>query len=162
MKRFVFLGIAALLLGTAALDAAPGEPQQYISIGRIRPVTVEKGKTVEAVVPIRVAPGMHVQANPASNPQLIPTKLEMPGVKGLTAGNPKYPPGKSYRLQGAAAELATYDGRFEIRVPLTLTGKMESPDVVLTGKLKYQACNDKICFFPTTTPVHIPVSSGSH
>ncbi len=152
--------LALLLICGFLAEAAPSDPPS-VFIGRIQPVAVSKGSKAEALIPVRVVAGFHVQANPASNPQLIPTKLELPASPGLSIGSPIYPEGKSYRLQGSPTELKTYDGQFVIRVPITLTGKMTSNSVVLTGKLKFQACNDKICFFPANVPVHIPVNSAS-
>lgn len=149
--------VLALLPSLLVADDAKPTPQKFLSLGKIKPVALKSGKTVEAAIPVEVVQGFHVQANPASNPQLIPTKIEVTPSKTVSVGEPIYPPGKPYRLQNAAIEIATYEGKFEIKVPLTLKAGQAAGKESLTGSLKFQACNDKICFFPSTVPVTIPV-----
>jgi hypothetical protein len=129
----------------------------YVTLGPISPVILKGGKTVEVVVPLQVVPNFHVQANPATTPQLVPTSLEMKGEEGIKVLKIEYPPGKPYQLQGAKMPISTYNGAFEIKVTLLAVGKKKLRKYELKGVLNYQACNDKICFFPSHTPVLIPL-----
>jgi len=141
----------------ALMDSASAD-MKYLSIGKIASVTLGPGKPAEVVVPVIVAKEFHVQANPASSPRLIATTLEVSGTDALKAGTPVYPAGKAYKLQGAAMEISVYDGKFEIKVPLFAQASVKSGRHELKGKLRFQACNDKICFFPMNIPVTIPVT----
>lgn len=146
----------ALLLALAPLAAFAVDPTQAVSVGKIAPVRLEAGKTADVEIPVVVAAGYHVQANPASNPQLIPTKIEFTESKAVKPGEPVYPPGNPYRLKGTGADLATYAGKLSIRVPVTALEGAKGKHS-LAGKIRYQACNDKICFFPSAAAVAIPV-----
>lgn len=137
--------------------AMPKLETKYVSVGKLPLVKIGRNKAVEVTIPITVMAGHHIQSNPASNPQLIATKLELVGPQGVVIGDPVYPPGKPYRLQGSPTEITTYDGTFEIKVPVTASAKARAGEGRIAGKLRYQACNDKICFFPQTALVSVPV-----
>jgi hypothetical protein len=118
----------------------------------------ERGE-VEVVATIRR--GFRIQANPASEPFLVPALLEIEADDRVHVDSPEYPPGKPYRLQGTAADLSVYEGRLVIRVPVTArrrVGTGSSDDVVLEGRLRYQACNEHVCLRPSSVPVRARVS----
>lgn len=135
----------------------PKAETRYVTVGKVGPLVVTKGKASEIVLPVSVMTGHHIQSNPASNPQLIPTRLELVGPSGVVIGEAIYPPGKPYRLQGSSSEITTYHGEFVIKVPVTATAKARTGEARIAGKLRYQACNDKICFFPQAAMVSIPI-----
>ncbi len=137
--------------------AMPKAETKYVSVGKLALQKIGRNKAVEITIPVTVMPGHHIQSNPASNPQLIATKIELLGPQGVVVGDPIYPVGKPYRLQGSTTEITTYDGVFEIRVPVTATAKARAGEGRIAGKLRYQACNDKICFFPQTALVSVPI-----
>jgi hypothetical protein len=155
MKK-IFLMYAAFL----SLPALSGNSQnaQYVQIGSIKTAVIPLGKTAEVAVPVVVAGGYHVQSNPASASQLIPTALELKSDPGFLVGAPNYPKGKPYHLPGSNNEISTYEGKFEVKVSLTASATAKVGPHRLVGKLKYQACNEKNCFFPTSSPVEIPVT----
>lgn len=90
--------------------------------------------------------GFHIQANPASAPNLIPTTINFEENAALEFSTPKYPSPKSYSLKGFGS-LAAYSGKFKIEVPCKVKSKYTA-----AGKIRYQACNEKTCFFPMTLP----------
>jgi hypothetical protein len=104
-----------------------------------------------------VGDGFHLQANPASQEYLVPTKLEVVRAADLWPGRPVYPPGRPYRLQGAASDLAIYDGTFEIRVPLEASNDAAPGERSLQGTLHYQACDTRICLKPASVEFALPV-----
>jgi len=132
-------------------------PPRPVSIARVAPLEITRGQAAQVRVKITVDPGFHVQANPASNPQLIPTRLEVAVPLGMSVGEILYPAGKPYRLAGADKDISTYDGTFEVIVSLTATAQARRGSRSLRGKLRYQACDDKNCFFPQSAGVALPV-----
>ena len=142
---------------TPAAAAAPvsGIADEYISLETPLPIKLSKQSESSVVLKFKVAPGFHIQANPASSPQLIPTSLQMPAANNLDVSLPIYPKGKPYRLQGSSSEISTFDGVVEIKIPVK-TAKV-SANFNWKGKLRYQACNEKTCFFPKTLPLDLPV-----
>jgi hypothetical protein len=121
-------------------------------------VSITAGASSEARFVILVADGFHLQANPASEKYLVATELEMAKTSEVWPGRPVYPPGRPYRLRGASSDLTTYEGRFEIRLPITASAKAKPGAGALTGKLHYQACDAKTCLFPSSVPVELKVT----
>ena len=120
-------------------------------------VTLVPGSKGEGRLTVTVKNGYHVQANPASEPNLIPLRLEMKSDSRVRAGQPIYPSGKPYRLTGAESDLSIYDGTFEIRLPLDASPAAAPGELTLKGALSYQACNDRLCLRPASVPVSLVV-----
>jgi len=142
----------ALLLAQAA--SAPA----VVTLTEPASVTLIAGSKAEARFAVTVKQGYHVQANPASEPNLIPLRLEMESDSRVRAAGPIYPPGKPYRLAGAESDLSICDGTFEIRLPLDAPRGAAPGEVTLKGTLHYQACNDHICLRPASVPASLVVT----
>jgi hypothetical protein len=87
--------------------------------------------------------------------------LEFDEHERVDVGSPEYPPGEPYRLRGTTEDLSVYAGKLAIRVPVTAhrgPGTESPDDVVLEGRLRYQACNEVVCLRPSQVPVRVSVS----
>jgi DsbC/DsbD-like thiol-disulfide interchange protein len=144
------------LFSTGAFVCLAGQAK-YLSLSPMNVVKIHPGETVTVAVKFKVDPGMHVQANPATKKNLIPTTVSFEPVDGLEIGAPGYPEGKPFRLKGSDSDIATYDGDVEIRLPITATAKAKSGKLRLKGKLRYQACEETSCFFPMTVALEAPL-----
>ncbi len=145
---------AALVLAAALVSArAAGEAPVKIEPGD--PLAIAAGGKADARVRVTVAPGFHVQANPASEYYLVPTELEIESAAGLRVRAPVYPPGKPFLVAGEKKPLSTYEGTFEIVVPLAADRAAPPGESTLRGRLRYQACDAKSCRFPAWLPVEI-------
>jgi len=133
------------------------QPQKFLEIDRINTVKTKAGSTLTVTIPLTVAKQFHVHSNPAASAEFIPTEIKLEPVNKISIGVPLYPKGKPYRLKGSTKELTVYAGKFNIQVPLKLSTDLQKGDLELKGVLRYQACNDTICFFPDNLPVSIPV-----
>lgn len=152
MKRS---GLAFLLLLVGGFAEAVESPK-YLKLNPIKSVVVHEGQTVTWELSGTVAEGLHIQANPASAPNLIPTEIKLNPRKGVEVGKAIYPEGKKYRLKGSDKDILAFEGPFIIKVPITAAlakpGKYE-----LAGTFHYQACNDQTCFFPQKIDLKLPV-----
>ena len=155
--------IFSLLLLSLSFDlfATPPQPPQFLKINPVKLLTLKPGKKGEATVSISIEDIFHIQSNPVSQPNLIPTTLTISSKDGLEAGTIVYPAGKKFRLENSDKDLSVYEGNVEIKVAIRAksakAGKYE-----LLGSLKFQPCNDKICFFPNKKEVKIPVQVLKH
>lgn len=149
--------MGVLLVAGLAFGGKPKLPE-YASLKKVKTVSLAKGGVGAAKLEISVVKGFHVQSNPASLPNLIPTTLILEKLDGVTVEAPVYPVGKPHKLQGTPGEVMAYDETFEIKVPLSASSEAKVGKQTLMGKLRYQACNEKTCFFPMTLPVAIPIS----
>ncbi len=136
-----------------ALAAFAGGDSKYLSVNPLDTVKLHPGETVMVPVKFKVDSGIHVQANPATRKNLIATTLTFEKSDGLEFGATIYPAGKPFRLKGSDADISTYDGEVEIRVPLTASAQAKSGRRKLAGKLRYQACEETSCFFPMTVAI---------
>lgn len=147
-----------LLLALAM--AAPAGPPAVVTVVPAA-ATLEAGEPGEVEVVARIEGGFRIQANPASEPFLVPARLELPGDERVHVGTPVYPPGKAYRLRGADEDLSVYQGTVVIRVPLEArpaAGDASPGETVLDGRLHYQACNELVCLRPSSATVQVRVS----
>ena len=133
------------------------KPRPVVTIQAPTSVVVAPGGSSEARLTVLVGEGFHLQANPASAEYLVPTKLEVDRAADVWPGRPIYPPGRPYRLQGAASDLLIYDGALEIRVPLEASHDAAPGDRSLHATLHYQACNARLCLKPASVEFALPV-----
>jgi|LakMenEpi03Aug12_release.lakeMendotaPanAssembly.Ray.scaffolds.fasta_scaffold48850_5 hypothetical protein len=156
ISTLFWIATGAAFLVPAFAETATENPE-YLKVGKIKSVVIKVGQTADAVVPAKVMKGHHIQANPATLPNLIATELNVEALKGLEVKSPVYPPSKPWKLTNTGKVIQTYDGDLEIKIALAAKdlkpGKYE-----LKGSLRYQACNEKNCFFPTSAPITIPVT----
>ena len=133
------------------------EETPIVTIMPPKQVTVAKGQTVQLSVRAKIKKGFHIQANPAAEEFLIPTTLSIQANEGIVPGNPVYPPGQPYRLNGSTEDLLTYEDEVEISFPVKVLDSAPFGNANLTGGLRFQPCDDRKCLFPRTIPVTIPV-----
>lgn len=149
----------ALVFVTAV--AAGAKKAEYLRLDPVKPSKIFCCKPVQVTVVAHVQAGFHIQANPAAEPNLIPTTVFVKPEPGIEPLIPVFPAGKKYRLKGSDRDILTYDGKVEIKIPL-LAGEKVAPGTKfsLVSRLRYQPCDDKICYFPQTVEFKIPVEVG--
>jgi hypothetical protein len=81
-------------------------PPLAVTIGAVAPVRIFVGHETTITIPVRVADGHRVQANPASNEFLVPLQLEFEEVDGLVFGPAVYPKSEPYLLHGGEEVLS--------------------------------------------------------
>jgi DsbC/DsbD-like thiol-disulfide interchange protein len=118
-------------------------------------VRVPARKVVTASIAVTITPGFHVQANPASEENLIPLTLTLPPHNGIAVGRPIYPAPKRHRLEGSNQDLRVYDGTFHIRLALAAMSRSEGGE--LRGTIRYQACDHRTCLPPRSVPIALKV-----
>jgi hypothetical protein len=126
-------------------------------IGKPAMVVAKAGSTVESKLPLELRPGHHMNSNTPSDPYLIPLKLawtEGP-VKVAAVVFPK-PSMEKYSFSDTP--LSVFSGRFEILTRFSVPAGAPPGPVTVAGKLRYQACNDKMCFAPKTVDVAVQVN----
>lgn len=137
--------------------AATGKHPPVVSVSMPEIVEIAAGQTTQAHLTVTILDGFHVQANPASQPYLIPTRLELTPADPVTPGSPIYPKGKPYRLNGDSNDISTYEGTFKIEIPLKAEDSAKPGESLLQGKLHYQACDARTCLPPSFVPIELQV-----
>ncbi len=132
----------------AALPESTGEKRADPAAGSAGVVTASAHwRGGRLVIALRIAPGWHVNANPASLDYLIPTRLDFDEAIPLAVS---YPPPRRLRAAFASAELAVYEGDAEIAAEFSASYRPAR------ATLKVQACSDEVCLPPATLDIGLP------
>jgi hypothetical protein len=143
-------------VGTGAVPDVIGV-SAVVTVGEIANVTLRPGESGNVTVPLIVAPGYHIQSNPASNEFLVPLELQLEDSDDIRFGAPDYPTAAPYRLEGTDEDLMTYHGNLSVTIRVTLSPSVSIGEKPVTGTLRYQACDSKRCLFPSSIPVSFKV-----
>jgi uncharacterized protein len=110
---------------------------------RIVAVARDRSDQNQVTVTLRIDPGYHVNANPASQKDLIPTTLIFDGPQPRQV---VYPPPTRFQPKFTDEAIDVYQGTVSI-IAIFPQGAL-SPTVRLRGTLLAQACTDEICLPP--------------
>lgn len=123
----------------------------------ISAATIAAGDKVSVRFDVTPKRAMHVYAPGKHDYQVIAVKLDpQPWFK---AASTSYPPSEIYHFKELDEKVETYGRPFtlvqDVTVLNTAAAKkaLAASPVRLTGKLEYQACDDKVCYAPTRVPV---------
>jgi DsbC/DsbD-like thiol-disulfide interchange protein len=146
-----------LLLIPASFFAlpVPQSPPNINVSANLSPDKVKKGHKVQARVMMEIPSGFHVNAHRPLEKFLIATQLEIEVPTGLKVGPILYPRPFLRLLKFSKNKVAVYEGRTTIRFSVTVPRSFSANSVELKGRLKYQSCNDDVCFPPRTRDVSV-------
>jgi DsbC/DsbD-like thiol-disulfide interchange protein len=85
---------------------------------------------------------------------VIPLKLTWSGGP-LEAKSINYP--KPEEIQVGSQTLTVFTGTFNIQTEFKAPEHIQAGTTAMAGKLRYQACNNQMCFRPATIDVRLPV-----
>ncbi len=102
---------------------------------------------------VQVKPGFHVNSNAPEDEYLIPLKLTWTGP--LQAQSVEFPKAERIKSSFSTKPLAVYTGAFAIATKFKVPENAPTGPNLATGKLRYQACNDRECLAPKTIDVNL-------
>jgi len=156
--RFWLLIAILLTLAPATFALKAPIVVHFANVAIDKPVT--SGVSSTLIVDAIVDPGWHINSNHPSNPDYIPTKVELTLPSGVTAGDIQYPAAEKTKLAFSSEELSVFTGSIEFRVPLTANAAV-APNQNATVTLNYQACNNNECLAPTSISKTLALSKAS-
>ena len=105
---------------------------------------------------VSIQPGFNANSNTPSEDYLIPMKLTWtPGP--LESPAVAYPKGQMEKYEFSDKPISVYTGNLELTTTFKVPANAPVSPAVMSGKLRYQACNNKSCFPPKTVEVKLPV-----
>lgn len=152
--------LAITLLATPVTFYGAAFPQSPPNIGvngYISGDNVRRGRSARAVVEMNIPDGFHVNSNRPLEKFLIPTKLEIEAPEGIRVSAVSYPRALLRKLKFSKNRVAVFEGRTLMRFNVTVPASFGSDYTELKARLKYQSCNDEVCFPPQTKEFRIPV-----
>jgi hypothetical protein len=147
---------AALILTVAAIavPAAGQVPRFRPEVkAQVEPAEARAGSTVRATVRLQLPADVHVQSNKPRDPALIPTMLTVTPPAGVTVERITYPPASDLKQPGRDQPLAVFSGDVVIEARLSIAADAAAGSLTVPGTLRYQGCNDQVCFPPARAPV---------
>jgi thiol:disulfide interchange protein DsbD len=119
-------------------------------------VTAKMGGTAQAKLTLQLRPGYHVNSNMPADAYLIPLKLTW-NAGPLEGGEVLYPKPQMEKTGFSEQPLSVYSGDFDILTKFKVASTARIGPTALTGKLRYQACNDRMCLAPKTVDVTLQI-----
>lgn len=144
-----------LVLGLLCLPYFSPAQQNKLTVRAAEQITVKRGETVNQTLKVEVLPGFHVNSDKPRDEFLIPLKLTWnPGP--LEAKSIEYP--KPEEIKVGNDMLLVFTGSFNIETQFKASGRSTPGLAIMTGKLRYQACNSQMCFRPASADIQLPVN----
>jgi DsbC/DsbD-like thiol-disulfide interchange protein len=117
----------------------------------------QRGRVVQAAIVVDIPGGYHINANRLIGKIGVPTSLKIDAPGGIKVGPILYPRAIVRRLKVSDDQLALYEGRAVIRFNITVPSNYQEGMTELRARLRYQSCNDEVCFQPTTREVTLSI-----
>ncbi len=150
-------GVAVVGLALIACRASEERIGPVVRFRSAATVGLRPGETVQLSLGFEIAKGHHIQANPAAQKNLVPASIELAASPAIQVGQPVYPPGHVFELEGSDLSLSTYEGGLTITVPISALENITSGDHKIGGWFSYQACNRHSCLRPDRLAIAITV-----
>jgi hypothetical protein len=171
--RSAFFAAAVLLASMAQVPAgsapAPAGGWTETPHLRVRTSISHDSKapdgTATLVVEIEPKPKMHVYA--PGQPDYIPVSLDLVTDASYTAAPPQFPAAERFLFEPLNEQQLVYAKPFRIADRVTLAPQARRQKVAsagrltIAGTLRYQACDDKVCYIPTTVPLQWTVTRAA-
>ncbi len=147
--------VAATIVSTVQLDLTTYSSNQ----------TIVAGNRFALVMDIQPKPGMHVYAPGADKYQVVGLTLDSnPHIRVLPM---QYPESESYYFEPFDETVPVYLQAIKLLQEVVLGGDRESQralsgqdSLTISGSFEYQACDEAICYLPTSIPVSWTLQLG--
>lgn len=157
MTRVAVIAIA--LLVAAPLEAQTARPRAEVT-PLAESASATAGQTARLSIAVRLPDDVHVQAHEPRDPSLIPTVLTVEAPAGFAVDAVTYPAPTELSQAGRRETLAVLGPTFVIEVRLSVAATATAGEHVVPAVLRYQACNDAVCFPPARASTEWRVTVG--
>ncbi len=105
---------------------------------------------------LELRPGYHCNSNKPTDDYLIPLKLTW-AAGPLESPEVTYPAAQMEKYSFSQTPLSVYTGNFDLITKFKVSASATPGQAMMTAKLRYQACNDRMCLTPKTIDVSVPI-----
>ena len=140
-----------ILLLALTLTPLPAQISTVLTVTPPEKIAGKRNEMVTADFKLQLRTGFHVNSNKPNDEFLIP--LRFTWTNGAAeAGEVVFPTPLQEKYEFSTKPVSVFSGEFKTQTKFKLlsTGTM-------IGKLRYQACSDKVCLPPRTVEVKLPV-----
>ena len=146
--------------GAAAGPIVTARNQHLAMTASASDTQVSPGSRITLAFDIAPARNIHVYAPGDHSYQVIAAHIDPQPV--LLAHNATYPPSETYYFAPLNETVAVYQKPFRLTRDVTIAATREAQQALralktltVSGKLEYQACDDKVCFRPMAIPFEL-------
>ncbi|MFM7057381.1 MAG: DUF255 domain-containing protein [Planctomycetota bacterium] len=107
-----------------------------------------RGGKCPVAIQLTIANDWHINANPASPENLIPTEIKLTSPHKVRLTRVKYPDHHEFQPPGTSDVIHVYDGKVVIYVLLETDPEETVPEAELDFEIRYQACSRETCLPP--------------
>jgi thiol:disulfide interchange protein DsbD len=132
-----------------------------INVAPLHKVVVPATGTADAAVSIHLTDGYHVNSNTPSDDYFIPLRLTW-NAGPVEAVSVTFPKPQMEKLAFSEKPVSIFTGTFEVMTKFKAAAGAAPGLNVVTGKLRFQACNDRMCLPPKTIDLSLPVEVSAH
>lgn len=111
------------------------------------------GQTLRVALKVTLPETLHVQSDRPRDPSLIPTVLSLDLPDGFSLTSLVYPESFELKQEGLDQPLVVFGHEFVTGAHLAIRDDVAPGTFVIPGRLRYQACDDKVCYAPKRVPV---------
>jgi hypothetical protein len=158
-ERYTSAGILLHQFGLIPAEAkSEVQGRQLTASVTVSNSTVSPGQRVALALDIELKPNMHVYAPGVEG--YIPIDWTMKDSAGVVAHPAAYPTAEKLYLKAIQETVSAYRGRFRLTRDITIPQEDQlrplldaSGHFTVEGSLRYQACDDRLCFIPQELPL---------
>jgi hypothetical protein len=147
----VLVLVPATFFATPVPQSAPNIPVN----GSLASNKIQRGRTVQGTVVMEIPAGYHANSNRPLEKFLIPTQLQVEAPKGIRVGSVIYPRALMRSLKFSKSKVSVFEGRTTMRFSVTVPRSFTENSAELKARLRFQSCNDDLCFPPQSREVKL-------
>ncbi|HUB77751.1 MAG TPA: protein-disulfide reductase DsbD domain-containing protein [Bryobacteraceae bacterium] len=130
------------------------QSSERVSVGQVQKVSGKRNAAVTTHIPVSILDGYHVNSNAPADEYLIPLKVTWTSLGALEGGQVTFP--KAEKITVGDQTLSVFTGKIDLGVNFKISSKAPAGPGIATGKLGFQACNNKMCFPPKSVEFNVP------
>ena len=152
------LAVSTLMVLCGTAPTAAGQPPTVMIHSVIETDGVHPDTIARVGLEVTLDPGFHVNSNTPLDDFLIPTVLTIDPPEGFALEGVAFPDAILLEQVGAEEPLAVFEEEFLLGAVLHVDGSLSPGSYAIPGTLRYQACNDLMCFSPTNAEVQFDLN----
>lgn len=159
LLKMLKLALPILLLTAASFAQVRTTPK--VTAAPIANVKVVQGGKAPVEMMFRVLPGFHINSNKPNSELYIPTKVTFDVPTDISIVGMQYPEGELINLPfDPDTKLSVYTGDIDLKGFVMTTKAVPRGTYRVHGQFRYQACDNRACYPPSSVPIQFDVTVG--
>jgi len=110
---------------------------------------VKPGANVRLALRVTLPEGLHAQSDRPREPSYIPTTLWL-DPSAVSVREFVFPPSTDFKVEGLPEPLAVFEHNIVVGIDASVPASAAPGTLTIPARLRYQACDDKVCYGPKT------------